>query len=103
MIASEYLKDPQHKLCATYNIKGEGGHRISVNHDILLKNTKNCWTHYVLMGHQTHATKSFMMKCGKSIKKGLESNNPYNNEYVVLESTLEQTPESSKIRISSKQ
>jgi hypothetical protein len=49
MIASEYLKDAQHELCATYNIKGEGGRRILVNQDTLLKNTKNRWTRHVLM------------------------------------------------------
>jgi hypothetical protein len=97
MIASDYLKDAQHELCATYNIKGEGGRRISVNQDTLLKNTKNRWTRHVLMAHQPEATKSFMMKCGKAIKKGLESNNPYNNEYTVLESTLDQTPQSGPV------
>jgi hypothetical protein len=91
-ITADYLKDTPHELTATYNIKGEGGRRISVNQDILLKNTKNRWTRHMLMAHQPQASKIFMVNCAKAIKKAMESNNPYNNEYVLLQSTLDQTP-----------
>ena len=93
-IASDYLKDANHELTKIFNIKGEGGRRISVSQDVLLKNTKNRWTRHVFMAHQPDGDNSFMTKCAKAIKKAMESNNPYNNEYVLLESTLNQTPES---------
>jgi hypothetical protein len=96
-IGSDYLKDAQHELTATYNIKGEGGRRISVDQDILLKNTKNRWTRHMLMAHQPDADTNFITKCARAIKKAMDSNNPYNNEYVMLESTLDQTPDSGPV------
>jgi hypothetical protein len=96
-IAKDYLKDPQHELTDKYNVKGEGGRRVSVTQDDLLKNTKNRWARHVLMAHQPDASDIFMTNCAKAIKKCLEGNNPYNNEYVLLESTLDQTPETGPI------
>jgi hypothetical protein len=98
-IASSFLKDTQHELTATYNIKGEGGRRISIIQDGLLKNTKNRWTRHLLMAHQPEASRLFMTNCAKAIRKAMESNNPYNNEYVLLESTLDQTPDSGPIKM----
>lgn len=96
-IASDYLKNVKHELTDKYNVKGEGGRRVSVHEDSLLKNTKNRWTRHMLMAYQPDNSFDFRTNCAKAIKKAMESNNPYNNEYVLLESTLDQTPESGPV------